>query len=92
LGIDKGSLPPGTTIDSNFSKFLLADLVVVEMNVQFGRRGRNASLRDASIRSAAAAMSYSQLPKAFTDNVDRARQRAMNMRTMSIGGGGNPPP
>lgn len=92
LGLDKSTLPPGTTIDTQFSKYQLADMIVVDLNVSFGRRGRNASLRDAAIRGAAAAVGFSQLPKGFLDNVDRARQRAMNMRTMSVGGGGTPPP
>lgn len=92
MGIDKGTLPPGMNVDSEFNKYFIADLTTVEMNVQFGRRGRTASLKDASVRSGASAVSYAQLPKNFTDNVDRARQRAMNMKMMSVGGRGAPPP
>jgi hypothetical protein len=93
-GIDTSQFPPGTFPQTQFTKYQLADLVYVSLNLTFGRRNRSGDLRDASIRTGAAELAYEKLPKGFLDSVDKARQQAANMKTMSIGRGGSavPPP
>ncbi len=87
MGFNSASFP-GMQVQNNFKKYALADLLYINLTLQFGRRSRGTdNLLDPSIKNATA-MAYDQLPSGFKDNVDKARQRAMNMKTMSVGGGG----
>ncbi len=91
MGINPANLPPGTQVQSNFTKYYLADLTSIDLSLQFGRRTSGTQdLMDPSVRTTTA-VAYDQLPARFKDQVDRARQRAMNMntRTQAIGGGGS---
>jgi hypothetical protein len=92
MGMDTSKFPPGSIADSKFEKYQLADLVYIDLALRFGARNRTGDLRDASTRTGAA-ITFDQLPQGFRDNVDKARQQAANMKTISFGSGrGAPPP
>lgn len=86
--------PPGmpVTVNKDFAHYMAAELTEVDLTLQFGRRSRGAdNLMDARIKDKTK-LSYDQLPEAFKQNVERARQRAANMRFMTSPGNRNIPP
>jgi hypothetical protein len=95
LGLRLGyNPPPGmpVTVNKDFVRYMLAELTEVDLTLQLGRRSRGANnLMDARIKDTSR-LSYDQLPEAFKQNVDRARQRAASVRFMTSPGNRNIPP
>ncbi len=92
LGMDRSGMPAEMQTVDVFTSYNTASIMDMSMAIAFGRQNRaQGNLRDAN-PLAGSAVSYDKLPPQFKAQVEQAKKAAANMRTMSVGRGGGPPP